>query len=185
MASIFRFISYLYSWLYTSYILHKNLSSFWNCFILKLKITLFYFLSFVFHSLYHSLSFTVTHCHFLSLVAILCHSFSFVLPLVVTRCHSLSLVVIRCFTRCHSFYHSLPVIRCHSLSFVATRCTLRPATLLKKSLWHRCFSVNFAKFLRTAFFAEHLQWLLLVSGNSCGIIFNWPRAILLYHKFQW
>ena len=62
---------------------------------------------------------------------------------------------------------------------------LRPATLLKKSLWHRCFSVNFAKFLRTAFFAEHLRWLLLVSGNSCGIIFNWPRAILLYHKFQW
>ena len=27
---------------------------------------------------------------------------------------------------------------------------LKPATLLKKSLWHRCFSVNFAKFLRTA-----------------------------------
>ena len=26
---------------------------------------------------------------------------------------------------------------------------LRPATLLKKSLWHRCFPVNFAKFLRT------------------------------------
>ena len=27
----------------------------------------------------------------------------------------------------------------------------RPATLLKKSLWHRCFPVNFAKFLRTLF----------------------------------
>ena len=26
---------------------------------------------------------------------------------------------------------------------------LRPATLLKKRLWHSCFSVNFAKFLRT------------------------------------
>ena len=26
-----------------------------------------------------------------------------------------------------------------------------PATLLKKRLWHRCFSVNFAKFLRTPF----------------------------------
>ena len=116
MPSIFRFITYLYSWIYTSYILHKNLS---NCFILKRKITLFYFLSFVFHSLYHSLSFTVTHCHFLSLVVIFCHSFSFVLPLVATRCHSLfhslSLVATRCFIRCHSFYHSLPVIRCHSL----------------------------------------------------------------------
>ena len=36
-----------------------------------------------------------------------------------------------------------------------------PATLLKKSLWHRCFPVNFAKFLRTPFFTEHLWWLLL------------------------
>ena len=33
-------------------------------------------------------------------------------------------------------------------------------TLLKKSLWHRWFPVNFAKFLRTPFFAEHLRWLL-------------------------
>ena len=28
-------------------------------------------------------------------------------------------------------------------------------------LWHRCFPVNFAKFLRTPFITEHLQWLLL------------------------
>ena len=28
---------------------------------------------------------------------------------------------------------------------------LWPATLLKKGLWHRCFPVNFAKFLRTPF----------------------------------
>ena len=33
---------------------------------------------------------------------------------------------------------------------------LRPATLLKKRLWHKCFPVNFAKFLRTPFFTEHL-----------------------------
>ena len=32
----------------------------------------------------------------------------------------------------------------------------------KKRLWHRCFPVNFVKFLRTPFFAEHLQWLLLL-----------------------
>ena len=32
---------------------------------------------------------------------------------------------------------------------------LNPATLLKKRLWHRCFPVNFKKFLRTAFFIEH------------------------------
>ena len=33
---------------------------------------------------------------------------------------------------------------------------LGPATLLKKRLWHRCFPVNFAKFLRTPFLTEHL-----------------------------
>ena len=38
---------------------------------------------------------------------------------------------------------------------------LRPATLLKKKLWHRCFPVNFVKFLRTPFLREHLRWLLL------------------------
>ena len=36
----------------------------------------------------------------------------------------------------------------------------RPATL-KKRLWHRCFPVNFVKFLRTPILLEHLQWLLL------------------------
>ena len=32
----------------------------------------------------------------------------------------------------------------------------RPATLLKKRLWHGCFPVNFAKFLKNTFFTEHL-----------------------------
>ena len=31
---------------------------------------------------------------------------------------------------------------------------LRPATSLKKRLWPRCFSVNFAKFFRTLFFTK-------------------------------
>ena len=38
---------------------------------------------------------------------------------------------------------------------------LSPAALLKKSLWHRCFPVNLAKFLRTLFLTEHLWWLPL------------------------
>ena len=42
--------------------------------------------------------------------------------------------------------------------------SLRPATSLKKSLWHRCFTVNFVKFLRTPFLTEPLQWLLLSFG---------------------
>ena len=38
---------------------------------------------------------------------------------------------------------------------------LRSATLLKKRLWHRCFSVNFVKFLRTPFLQNTLGRLLL------------------------
>ena len=38
---------------------------------------------------------------------------------------------------------------------------LRRASLLKKGLWHRCFPVYFAKFLRIPFLKEHLRWLLL------------------------
>ena len=49
---------------------------------------------------------------------------------------------------------------CQSLFFAG----LRSATLLKKRLWHRCFSVKFVKFLRTPFFIEHLWWLLLNLG---------------------
>ena len=48
--------------------------------------------------------------------------------------------------------------------------SLRPATLLKKRLWHKCFPVNFATFLRTYFLTEHLRWLLLsfsVSSYTC------------------
>ena len=37
----------------------------------------------------------------------------------------------------------------------------RPATLLKKRLWHRCFPVNFAKFLRTRFLQNTSGRLLL------------------------
>ena len=50
---------------------------------------------------------------------------------------------------------------CHSLFFNKVA-GLRPATLLKKKLWHRCFPVNFSKFLRTSFVREHLRWLLQV-----------------------
>ena len=38
---------------------------------------------------------------------------------------------------------------------------MRPATLLKKRLWHECFPVNFAKFLRKPFLQNTTGWLLL------------------------
>ena len=44
---------------------------------------------------------------------------------------------------------------CQSLFFCKV-VGLWPGTLLKKRLWHRCFPVNFAKFTRTPFLAEHL-----------------------------
>ena len=43
----------------------------------------------------------------------------------------------------------------------------RPATLLKRRLRHRCFPGNFAKFLRTPFFTEHLRKTASVAYNLC------------------
>ena len=39
--------------------------------------------------------------------------------------------------------------------------TCARVSFLIKRLWHRCFLVNFVKFLRTLFLTEHLWWLLL------------------------
>ena len=52
-------------------------------------------------------------------------------------------------------------ITCARVSFLI-KLQVWSATLLKKRLWHRCFPVNFVKFLRTPFFIEHLWWLLLL-----------------------
>ena len=55
---------------------------------------------------------------------------------------------------------------CQSL-FFNKAAGLRPATLLKKRLWHRCFPVNFAKFLGTPFLKEHLilWWTIVTNFN--------------------
>ena len=58
---------------------------------------------------------------------------------------------------------------------------LRPATLLKKSLWHRCFPLNFAKFLRTPFFMEHLCWLLLYTINYYIISQAYDQFMVQYY----
>ena len=49
------------------------------------------------------------------------------------------------------------------------RSSLRAATLLKKRLWHRCFPVNFAKFLRTPFLQNTSERLLL-SSKICWTV---------------
>ena len=56
---------------------------------------------------------------------------------------------------------------------------LRPATLLKKRPWNRCFPVNFAKFLRTPFFLEHLWW-QVVSVITKQIIFLYIIIFLYF-----
>ena len=54
---------------------------------------------------------------------------------------------------------------CHSLFFNKVA-GLGPATVLEKSLWHRCFPVSIAKFLRTPFLAEHLA----AASVSCKFV---------------
>ena len=49
---------------------------------------------------------------------------------------------------------------------------LRPATLLKKRLWHRCFPVNFSKFLGIALTTEHL-W--ATASKSWYILRKWRQ----------
>ena len=56
---------------------------------------------------------------------------------------------------------------CQSLFFNKVA-GLRAATLLKKRLWHRCFSVNFAKFLRTPFFQNTSGRLLFKELLKCS-----------------
>ena len=74
---------------------------------------------------------------------------------------------------------------------------LRPATLLKKRLWHRCFPVNFAKFLRTPFLQNTSGRMLLkfpvlktrtrvapVYLNSIHMEFYQPMSITFFFFFD-
>ena len=42
---------------------------------------------------------------------------------------------------------------------------LKVYNFIEKRLQHMCFPVNIVKFLKTAFFIEHLWWLLLKNGK--------------------
>ena len=59
---------------------------------------------------------------------------------------------------------------CASVSFLIKR-GLKPVTLLKKRLWHWCFPVNYAKFLRTPYFTKHL-WATVYMKRSTLIIYT-------------
>ena len=83
----------------------------------------------------------------------------------VRQTYEMGFKVYRWTTQLKTYRNSRPEVFCekgvlrNSLFYQAAG--LKPATLLKKKLWHRCFSVNFAKFLRTPFLTVHLWWLLL------------------------
>ena len=61
---------------------------------------------------------------------------------------------------------------CSRVSFL-----VKLQALLKKRLWHRCFSVTFAKVLETPFCIEYLWWLFCLVFNFC----NQP----LYQMLWW
>ena len=48
-----------------------------------------------------------------------------------------------------------------------------PKNFIKRKFWHRCFRVDFAKFLKTTFSTEHLQRLLLkfISQHTKEILY--------------
>ena len=67
---------------------------------------------------------------------------------------------------------------CQSLLFNKVA-GLRPTILLKKRLWHSCFPVNFAKFLRTPFLQNTFGRLLLITAIQCMLF---PVYLSLYVK---
>ena len=58
---------------------------------------------------------------------------------------------------------------------------VRDSSLIK-SLWHRCFPVKFARFLRTPFFTEHLQTTasVIYPQNHCHSHYQNVRHKILY-----
>ena len=55
---------------------------------------------------------------------------------------------------------------CARVSFLIKLLAEAEVTLLTKGSWHRCFPVNFVKFLRTPFLTEHLR--ATVSEMKCA-----------------
>ena len=82
------------------------------------------------------------------------------------------------FVKCKSSHQRCSVKKGVLRSFQKFRKIHRKTPVLKKSLWHRCFSVSFAKFLRTAFLQNISGRLILkiftviLDDSSCVRIFK-------------
>ena len=99
----------------------------------------------------------------------------FTIEAIVQRCS-----VKRCSYKFRKIHRKTPVPQ----SEENTSDRPRPATLLKKRLWHKCFLVNFVKFLRTPFFIEHLSWLLSSPAKNCSAMTSslQTRVLILSKK---
>ena len=64
---------------------------------------------------------------------------------------------------------------CQSLFF--NKVAGQACNFIKKRLWHRCFPVNFVKFLRKPFSKENLRWLLLNPFFQPNVSFLYPLCI--------
>ena len=56
-----------------------------------------------------------------------------------------------------------------------------------ENAWHRCFPVNFAKFLRTFFLTEHIRWLFLAFPSE-STVYSFRTSCskqTQYLKFKW
>ena len=81
------------------------------------------------------------------------------------------------------------IISLQSLKAVARKCSVHkihkiPATLFKKRLWHRCFPLNFGKFLGTPSFTEHLRWLYSFSIKHLHLCASFHFSFLASY-FTW
>ena len=68
---------------------------------------------------------------------------------------------------------------CQSL-YVNKVAGLRSANFSKKRLWHKCFPLNFTKFLRTPLLTEHLRWQLLKKHFSSFLF-----SVVFQQKIRW
>ena len=71
--------------------------------------------------------------------------------------------------RCTLIFHKLQWKKYVLESLPNKVAGLNVCNSIKKRLQQRCFLVNFAKFVRTPFFTEQLQWLLLRFSKESGI----------------
>ena len=80
------------------------------------------------------------------------------------------------------FYRKTPVLE----SLFNKVSDSQASSFIKKILQQRSFSVKLAKFLRTPYFTEHLQWLLLWFLQQNNLLFSVITITLGYNqKLSW